>query len=149
MPPLMNFQRPRRIAAVLLFVWLFSVAASWANACLVQPVIDPASAHGHHGWVSAGATAADAQRSASGGAAHEPDPAQTLCAEFCGAGQQLVAKPQPTKGDGAVDAQLHPPTALLAWPAFAPTPLELPWRPLAAPLPPGPCAAIVFLRLTL
>lgn len=149
MRPLMHLHRPRRIASAMLFVWLFAVFASWANACLVQPAARPATAPGHHGQAGAGA----AQRGAHGPAALDPtkgsDPAQEVCAEFCEAEQSIVAKPQPSKGDGAADPSLFPLAALAGWPAFVPGRLDPRWRPLAAPPPPAAPVAIAFLRLTL
>lgn len=117
--------RTRRIAAAMLFVWLFAVAASWAHACLLR---EPAAAADEHH--------------------HPPEAAQELCASFCDAEQRTVAKPQPTPGDDAGLAAAPAPAAELGWPVFTPG-LALPrWRPLAAPPPPGPPVAIVFLRLT-
>jgi hypothetical protein len=145
----MHLHRPRRIASAMLFVWLFAVFASWANACLVQPAARPATAPGHHGQAGEGS----AHRGAHGPAAVDPtkgsDPAQEVCAEFCEAEQGIVAKPQPSKGEGAADPSLFPLAALAGWPAFLPGRLDPRWRPIAAPPPPAAPVAIAFLRLTL
>lgn len=146
---LINVHRPRRIASVMLFVWLFAVFASWANACLVQPTAQPAAAHGHHGPPAAGADYVNAHEAAAVGAAHDSGPAQELCADFCETEQSIVVKAQPSKGEGAADTALFPPAALASWPAFVPGRLDPQWRPLAAPPPPGQPVAIAFLRLTL
>lgn len=149
MRPLMHLHRPRRLASALLFVWLFAVFASWANACLVRPVVQAASAGGHHGLAHAGARHAEAPLPAADGAAHDPDPAQEVCADFCDTGQSVVENRQPSKGEGAADPVLLPPLAHAAWPVFSAGPLDRPWRPLAAPPPPGLPVVIAFLRLTL
>lgn len=149
MRPLMRLHRPRRLASALLFVWLFAVFASWANACLVRPVAPTAPARGHHGLEHAGAAHVDAHRPAADDAGHDPDPAQEVCADFCDTGQSILAKPQPSKGEGAADPVLFAPMPHAAWPVLSAGPLDLPWRLLAAPPPPGTPVAIAFLRLTL
>jgi hypothetical protein len=146
---LMNLHRLRRIAPVVLFVWLFAVFASWANACLVQPPAQPATAHAHHGKTAAGTDHGDAIESAIANAAHDADPAQALCVDFCETEQSIVAKSQPSKGEGAADPALFSPTALAGWPAFVPGRFDPRWRPVAAAPPQGPPVAIAFLRLTL
>jgi hypothetical protein len=149
MRPLIRLHQPRRIASALLFVWLFAVFASWANACLVRPVVQAARAGGQHGLAHAASSHADAHLPAAHGASHDPDPAQEVCADFCDTGQSVVANPQPSKGDGTAEPVLFPPPTHAAWPAFSAGPHDRPWRPLAAPPPPGLPVAIAFLRLTL
>jgi hypothetical protein len=153
MRPLIHFHRPRRIASAMLFVWLFAVFASWANACLVQPADPPAThpalARGHHGHAGEGSAHRGAHEPSAADPAPGSDPAQEVCAEFCEAEQSIVAKPQPSKGEGAADPSLFPPAALAGWPAFVPGRLDPRWRPLAAPPPPAAPVAIAFLRLTL
>jgi hypothetical protein len=144
----MHRHRPRRIASAMLFVWLFAVFSSWANACLLQAAAAPVIAHGHQGERGASAGHANAHEAAAGGAAHGSDPAQEVCASFCETEQGLVASPQPPKGEGAAEAALFPPTALASWPAFVAGRVDPRWRPLAAPPPAGPRVAIAFLRLT-
>jgi hypothetical protein len=139
-------QPTRRIVAMMLFVWLFAVAASWANACILQPegsgehpvrngltvLHDPGHAH------DAGA-----------GEPHESDPALQACVNFCDTGQSIVAKAQPAKGDSSADPSALFVQVVATWPAFTPGEAEVRWHPPAAPPPPGPPVAIAFLRLTL
>lgn len=133
----------------MLFVWLFAMLASWANACLVQPAAHPATERAHH--VHAGAAAAhhDAHGPAAAHPTWESDPAQEVCAEFCEAEQSIVAQPQASKGVGAAEPTPFPPTVPAGWPLFVPGRLEPRWRPLAAPPPLRVHVAIAFLRLTL
>lgn len=149
MRPLMHLHQFRRTASALLFVWLFAVFASWANACLVRPVAQAVPTGGQRGLAPAGASHADTHLPAADGASQDTDPAQEVCADFCDTGQSLVANPQPSKVDGAADPVLFPSSAHAAWPVFNAGPLDQPWRRLAAPPPPGPPVAIAFLRLTL
>lgn len=143
------FSRTRRIASVVLFVWLFATAVSWAHACLPQSSAATAAPPEHHQRIDArGHRAADHDALAEPGATNEPDPARQACASFCETEQSIVAKPQPSKGDGGADADLPPPAVREGWPAFTPGRTEPRWRPLAAPPPPGPAVAIAFLRLT-
>jgi hypothetical protein len=141
----------RRIATVMLFVWLFAVVASWAHACILQPE----RSREHHvrsGLVAPPGLSHDANVDAGGSHlpdSHLPDPAQQACASFCDTEQSIVTKAQPAKGDGCAE-----PSALVAldvacWPAFTRGRAEVRWRPLAAPPPPGPPVAIAFLRLTI
>lgn len=133
----------------MLFVWLFAVFASWANACLVQPAGQSATVRGHHKLADAGAAQGDAHIVAAGGTTHDSDPAKELCADICDTGQSIVAKPQPSKGEGPADPSLFLAIAPAAWSAFVPGQLDPHWRPLAAPPPPRLRLAIAFLRLTL
>ncbi|MCW5664084.1 MAG: hypothetical protein KIT35_09635 [Piscinibacter sp.] len=148
MPLAPRRQRPRRIASVMLLVWLFATVASWAHACLVQPSAVMAGVPEHHPHSIAGAPAVG-HVVAPHGTADEPDPARQACASFCESEQNIVAKAQPSKGDGAAVAAVLPPAAFDGWPALAPARAGPRWRPLAAPPPPGPPVAIAFLRLTL
>jgi hypothetical protein len=117
-------RQKRHIASALLFVWLFASIASWANACILQPSAAVQGPHGH---------ASDS---------HDPDPARQACASFCDIEQGVIAKAQPTQGDGAA-----PPS--VCWPALRPPRAEIHRRALAAPPPTGPPVAIAFLRLTI
>jgi hypothetical protein len=147
----LRFSRHRQIASVMLFVWLFAVFVSWANACLVQPSAATVHGRGHHELGGGVHDAAAAAHDAAAGidATDQPDSAKDACASFCEAEQSIVAKPQPSKGDGAADGAALPACAFEGWPAFLPGRAEARWRPIAAPLPPGPPVAIAFLRLTL
>jgi hypothetical protein len=143
-------RQQRHIASAMLFVWLFAVAASWANACILRPA---AAAEGHHGQ-HAGHDLMAAQGGSHGpagdaGHSHGPDPAQQACASFCDLEQSIVAKAQPAPGDGAVHQADLAAQPAVCWPALPLPPAEARWRPLAAPPPPGPPVAIAFLRLTI
>ena len=134
----------------MLFVWLFAITASWANACILRPSAAAEGSHGHHASrdlmaVPGGSHghAGDARHS------HEPDPAQEACASFCDIEQSIVAKAQPAKGDGAVQQATLAAQPAVCWPALPLPPAEIRWHPLAAPPPPGPPVAIAFLRLTI
>jgi len=134
----------------MLFIWLFALIASWANACILQPSGAATHSHEHH---QHGRLAADQgsfhERAGDASVAPEPDPAQEACASFCDTGQSVVAKAQPAKGDNGVDPSALVLRGFACWPALTPGRAELRWRPLAAPTPPGPPVAIAFLRLTL
>lgn len=134
----------------MLFVWLFATVASWAHACLLQPSAATAAPTEHHPRIGARAHGgADHDAAAEAGATDEPDPARQACASFCETEQSIVAKAQPSKGDGGADAAVPLPAVHEGWPAFTPGRTEPRWRPLAAPPPPGPPVAIAFLRLAL
>ena len=150
MSPAPHFQRPRRIATVMLVAWLLATLASWANACLVQPSAEAGSTRGHPERVSAyDHPGADHHAAAQTRAPSESDPARQVCASFCDMEQNIVAKGQPSKGDGAADAALAPPVAFTAWPSLTLRRTEPRWRLRAEPPPPGLPVAIAFLRLTL
>jgi hypothetical protein len=149
MRPMTRLRRPRRIASVMLFVWLFATVASWAHACLVQPLAATAESREHRPHQGAGtALRGDHHAAAAAGETGAPDAARQACASFCETEQNLVAKAQPSKGDGGADLAVAPPAALAGWPAngFRAEPRR---RAPAAPAPPGPPVALAFLRLTL
>lgn len=140
--------RTRRLASAMLFVWLFATAMSWANACLLQPATATAALPEHHQRIDVrGHGGADHHAAAEAGATDEPDPARQACASFCETEQSIVAKTQPSKGDGGADVGVPLPAVREGWPAFTPGRTGPRWRPLAA-APPGPPVAIAFLRLT-
>jgi hypothetical protein len=146
---LLRLHRPRRIASVMLFVWLSAVFVSWANACLVQPSAASADARSQHVQTGVEAGHGVAHDAAGAGRAPGSDPTQQVCASFCETEQRIVAKAQPSKSDAGADAVVLPLAAVDGWPALVSGRAEPRWRPLAAPLPPGPPVAIAFLRLTL
>jgi len=140
--------RPRRIAAAMLFLWLFATFASWANACLVQA---PAAAEGqaeHHLRIDAGADVLAHHAATDAAGADDHDAAMQSCISFCELEQSIVAKAQPTKADAGADPGMPPP-GLGSWPTQTPDRVEPRWRPRAAPPPPGLPVSIAFLRLTL
>lgn len=130
----------------MLFVWLFAVAASWANACILQPE-SPGDHHARSGFVAPHDSSHQAVGDAN--AAHEPDPAEQACASFCEIEQKLVTKAQSTKADGAAEQSALVAQVVACRPAFTPGRTEVRWRPRAAPPPPGPPVVIAFLRLTI
>lgn len=131
---------------MMLFVWLFAVAASWANACILQ-LEGPGEHHLRSALTVPHAPGND--HDAGAGGSNESAPAVQACVSFCDTGQSIVAKAQPAKGDSAdyPSAVIVQPGA--AWPAFAPGLAQVRWRPLAVAPPPGPPVAIAFLRLTI
>lgn len=132
----------------MLFIWLFALIASWANACMLQP--SGPAAYEHH---QRGSLAADHgsfhERAVDASGEPETDPAQEACASFCDTGQSVVAKAQPAKGESSADPSAIVARGFACWPAFTPGQAEVGWHPPAAPTPPGPPVAIAFLRLTL
>lgn len=130
----------------MLFVWLFAVAASWANACILQPE-SPGDHHARGGFVVPHGSSDEATAGANG--THEPEPALQACSSFCETEQNIVTKAQSAKADGAAEQPALVARVFACWPGFTPGRAEVRWRPLAAPTPPGPPVAIAFLRLTI
>ena len=130
----------------MLFVWLFAVAASWANACILQPE-SPSDHHARSVLVVPHGSSHEAAADANG--AHAPDPVLQACASFCETEQNIVTKAKSTKADGAAELSALVAHVVACWPAFTPDRAEVRWRPLAAPPPPGPPVVIAFLRLTI
>lgn len=138
------------MASVMLFVWLFAVFTSWANACLVQPSAATPDLRAHHERFETGTDHDPAHHAAAGaGTTQAPDPAQEACASFCAAEQGIVAKAQPWQADSGVQPCVLAMAGFDGWPALTHGRADPRWRPLAAPPPPGPPVAIAFLRLTL
>jgi hypothetical protein len=136
----------RHIAAVMLFVWLFAVAASWANACILLPE-SSSDHHARGGFIVPHGSSDEDTAGASG--PHEADPVLQACASFCETEQNIVTKAQSAKADGAAEQAALVARVFACWPAFMPGQAEVRWRALAAPPPPGPPVAIAFLRLTI
>ena len=136
----------------MLFVWLFAIAASWANACILRPSAAAEGSHGHHPSHDL-MTTQGGSHGHGGGVSdfheHEPDPAQEACASFCDIEQSIVAKAQPANGDGAAQQATLAAQPAVCWPVLPLPSAETRWRPLAAPPPPDPPVAIAFLRLTI
>jgi hypothetical protein len=130
----------------MLFVWLFAVAASWANACILLPA-SPGDHHAPSAFLAPQGSIHEAAADASG--THAPDPAMQACASFCGTEQNIVTKAQSTKADGTAEPSALVAQVLARWPAFTPARAEVRWRPLAAAPPLGPAVVIAFLRLTI
>lgn len=130
----------------MLFVWLFAVAASWANACILQPE-SPGDHHGRSGFVAPHGSSHEAAADAPG--THDPGPAAQACASFCETEQNIVAKAQSSKADGAAEQSALVAQVVACWPAFVPGRAEVRSHRLAAPPPSGPPVVIAFLRLTI
>lgn len=149
MPPLLRLPQIRRIASALLWVWLFATVASWAHACLLRPRAATAALPEHHQPIDARTHGgAGHGAAAEAGATDESDPGRQACASFCETEGSIVAKAQPSKGDGGADAGVPLPGVRESRAAFTPGRTGPRWRPLAAAPPPGPPVAIAFLRLT-
>jgi len=142
----LGHRQTRRIASVMLFVWLFAVAASWAHACILQPE-RPSGHHARGDLVAPHGLSHEAAADANG--TPEPDPALQACASFCETEQNIVTKAQSAKTDGAAELPAPVAQVFACWPAFTPGRAEVRWRPLAAPPPSGPPVVIAFLRLTI
>jgi hypothetical protein len=145
----LSHQETRHIASAMLWVWLFALVASWANACILQPSGVATDARGHPARSHPAAqhvSVHEGTGNASG--PHQPDPAQEACASFCDTERSIVAKVQPAKGDGAADPLALVAPLIAPWPTAAPGRAHARWRPLTAPPPPGPPLVIAFLRLT-
>jgi hypothetical protein len=145
LPPRLG--RQRHIASVILVVWLFAVAASWANACILRPSASAQGTHEHHAGHDLMPGGSHGQAGVAGHAP-TPDPAQQACASFCDIEQSIVAKAQPAKGDGAAHQAALAARPEVCWPALPLRSAEIRWHPMPAP-PPGPPVAIALLRLTI
>lgn len=133
------------VLKTMLLVWLFAIAAGWANACLLQS--RPAS-HDHAGSPgSSGGLAALV--SAAAEPTVRPDDngaAADACLSFCDSEQGAIPKLKPPG--------LEDPDVSHAAPLWMSQPWSAEWRPApvrhpAAQPPPDPPVAIRFLRLTL
>lgn len=148
-----NRHQTRHIASAMLFVWLFAVVASWANACVLEPRGSAKSSRVHDERndpqaqrESAHEGAADTRDTRAG---HPGDPAHQACASFCDTGQDTVAKAQAGKGDGFAEQLALVAVLVARWPALTPRRVDPHWRAIAAPPPPQVPVAIAFLRLTI
>lgn len=130
----------------MLFVWLFAMAASWANACVLRPE-NLSDHHVRGGLVAPHGSSPEAAADADG--THESDLSLQACASLCETEQSIVTKAQPAKADGAAELSALVAQVFAWWPAFTPGHAEVRWRPLAAAPPPGPPVVIAFLRLTI
>jgi hypothetical protein len=140
---LIGRHRTRRIASVMLFVWLSAVLTSWANACLVSSPGELAHGAVHH--LVAGA----AQGTTSASQSPAADHALAACEDFCEMERSVVAQAQTKKG--LVDTTfttLILQAADVSWPAIAIWRNEPRRHWLAHPPSSGPSLTIAFLRLT-
>ncbi|HQC98712.1 MAG TPA: hypothetical protein PK306_23705 [Aquabacterium sp.] len=146
-------QQLRHWAALALFLWLFGIGASIANACVtagpVAPVAAAASpvvavADAHHAQAGTDGTGWPSQ------SADEPchlgSLSQANCQDFCDKAAVSIPPLKSALDDGQLHAVIAP-TAMtvVPMPAFAPVQLRVPRRDgvLAPPIP------IAFLRLAL
>lgn len=137
----------RRTAFTVLLVWLFAIAAAWANACVIQDrqthihgSEDPQTVSVQTPLVSPGHLGADSDHPENAGAA------KSACLKFCGDGAQTLAKATP--GIDLLDLPMAPPLAL-AWTTrrAAAAPASA-WLEFPAPSP-GLPLRIRFSRLAL
>lgn len=147
--------KPRRIASVMLIVWLSGMFASWAHACLVTAPDAWARAAAHHAPPSdherldeAAADVAEVANVA-GNISLPPDVALAHCEDFCETERSIIPQGQAPKASADTCAAMTPNATIgIASAGFALRRTGLRWHPLAVPPPPGPPVAIVFLRLT-
>lgn len=133
----------RGIARVMIFVWMFALMTSLANACVLSGGAHAASfghlhAAGHHS--DAGITGAGSDHD------HDSGPAKAACKGFCDLEQGTSLKSHVPAG---LEAGAAPLLHSGLW--STPSPRAIPRVSLAAyrELPPGPPVAIRFPRLTI
>jgi hypothetical protein len=144
--------KPRRIASVMLIVWLSGMFTSWAHACLVTAPGALAHAAEHHappsGHERPAEAAADVAEVA-GDMSLPPNVALALCEDFCETERSIIPQVQAKKASADTCAAMMPNATIgIASAGFALRRTGLRWHPLAVPPPPGPPVAIVLLRLT-
>ena len=137
------WRQPRttvRVAKILLFVWLFAIAASWANACLLESRGDHArGAPAHAALLAAGAAHSPS-------ADHPDDPGRSACLDLCNDEQSTI----PKYGTSSVtDLMTTPMIASTLWSLAVIESSIRREHPLAAAPPPERPVAIRFLRLTI
>lgn len=138
-----RLQRTAWVLRTLLFVWLFGLAAGWANACVLQARFDA-----HHGALGHDADTAGHPHPSSpvaraivddGGAAAE------VCLSLCDGERSAIPK---LKLVVPGDPGLHQAALAAPWLPWSVAPAPERARAVAMPPPPGPPVAIRFLRLT-
>jgi len=142
----------------VLFLWLFSVVAGVANACLIPTLNTPGasaallaveSATPHHGHVAGPSTTTSAEHQVLGADENSTGDESTVtanCLDFCDTASISIPPLKSFVDDGQIQA-LAPPTlpTVLPVPAFVPVrPQVAHWIDVAAPTIP-----IAFLRLAL
>lgn len=142
MRPLARLHRPRRLASVMLFVWLSAMLASWANACILNAPPERAHAPEYHRWATAEHGADNASK------ARSPDLALAPCEDFCEMERSVISRAQNTKDVADAGTAVIPQAAHVSWPADAPWRLGQRWYPPALRPPSGPPLTIAFRRLT-
>lgn len=135
MKTLFSRRNTRYTAIVMLFVWLITLGAGIANACLLS------DGHGHPGSVQQLQATAHVEADE-----HAPDPDEAICLTVCAAEQTAAIKVKPF--NNTADSQL----ALVAWaPALTVALVDPDDRsaPLKTETWRKPPVSIRFLRLTL
>jgi hypothetical protein len=149
MRTLPGIRHAKFIARVMALVWLFSLAVSVANACVLSVSRSSAPLHDRAGWSASSAKHAVADAlvaGMAGQAANEsqgPDAGQQACKSFCDAERSTIAK---AKALDLSDALL-PLGAAAVWRRLDASRADA-WHIAAAP-PPGLPLALLLLRLTL
>lgn len=127
----------------MVFVWMFALMTSLANACILNSSVRGESFGHLH---SAGHDLAAGITGIGNDHDHESPPAKAACKGFCDLEQGTVLKSHAPSG---LDAGAAPLLQVKLWPA--PSIRATPRVSLAAyrEPPPGPTVAIRFLRLTI
>lgn len=137
------WRRPRttaKVAKALLFVWLFAIVASWANACLLESRGDHVrGAPAHAATLTTGTAHAS-------GDDHPDDPGRAACLDLCDDEQSTIPKYGTSIVPGLMAAPMIASTLWSLAIIESSFPRE---RPLAAAPPPERPVAIRFLRLTI
>jgi hypothetical protein len=135
----------RSIALAMLLVWVFALLSGVANACLTEPLGEPAHAgsrasQGDHRAPAAVHPVADP-------AQHDEQPDKAPCQKSCDESSQTLLKQLPKLGTPGLQAAA-PPTPALAIDLHM-TPDALVRAALAAVPPPSPPARVQYSRLAL
>ncbi len=140
----MNFWRrlstAARVAKTMLFVWLFAIVASWANACMLESGGESARGTPAH------AAALSAGNAYTHGDSHPEDPGRMACLDLCDEEQNTI----PKYGTSEVSGQMA--AAMIESPFWSRAIFESGFprqRPLAAAPPPQRPVYIRFLRLAI
>ena len=142
--PMISMRRSKHrtlVVSAMLFAWLFSLSAAWAQACLQQasPAVGMAGGMPHHGAPLVGEGAHDH----AGGAAALSDGA---CKGFCESAPHAIGKQQPAPDADAPTGIL---LAVAVWPVWQVEPAAARFAWLARPSPPQPALIERFGRLRL
>lgn len=124
----------------MLFVWLFAILASWANACVLEP---------RSGHAQGKSDLAKAVVTSIGYASSDDDhgdPGRAVCLDLCDDEQSTIPK---TGAASVPDLVAAPMNASALWSLAVVEATHPRERPLAATPPPERPVAIRFLRLTI
>ena len=138
--------RKRSIALTMLLVWMFALLSGVANACLTEPLGDPAHA-GTHASQADHAAGAVVQPHAADQAQHEEHPDKAPCQRSCDESSQTLLKQLP---------KFNTPGPQAAVPSTPTQAIDLHMAPavlvraaLAAVPPPSPPPRVRYSRLAL